>query len=76
MIRIENIMLKKYLPKLILKSRFGFIKKDDSIGRNFDLIFDKNNFYKNYRYYFISDNLYGSFILSVMLLANLLKHKN
>ena len=75
MIRIENIMLKKYLPKLILKSRFGLIKKDDLISLNFDLIFDKNNYYKNYRYYFVNKNLYSLSILAVMLFVNLLKYK-
>jgi abequosyltransferase len=75
MIRIENIMLKKYLPKLILKSRFGFIKNDDLVSQNFDLIFGKNDYFKNYRYYFINNNLYSSFILSVMLFVNLLKYK-
>jgi len=72
-VEIENIMLKKYLPKLILKSRFGFIKNDDLVSQNFDLIFGKNDYYKKYRSYFTVNNIYNSIILFVILIFNLLK---
>ena len=72
-VEIENIMLKKYLPKLILKSRFGFIKNDDLVGQNFDLIFGNNDYYKNNRSYFTINNSYNSIILFVILIFNLLK---
>lgn len=72
-VEIENIMLKKYLPKLILKSRFGFIKNDDLVSQNFDLIFGKNDFYKKYRSYFTVNNIYNSIILFVILIFNLLR---
>jgi len=72
-VEIENIMLKKYLPKLILKSRFGFIKHDDLVSQNFDLIFSNNDYYKRNRSYFTIDNSYNSIILFVILISNLLK---
>ena len=72
-VEIENIMLKKYLPKLILKSRFGFIKNDDLVSQNFDFIFGKNDYYKKYRSYFTVNNIYNSIILFVILIFNLLK---
>tara|TARA_B110000240_G_scaffold403_1_gene429 strand:+ start:2394 stop:3329 length:936 start_codon:yes stop_codon:yes gene_type:complete len=72
-VEIENIMLKKYLPKLILKSRFGFIKNDDLVSQNFDLIFGNNDYYKNNRSYFTINNSYNSIILFVILIFNLLK---
>ena len=75
MIRIENIMLKQYLPKLILKSRYGFIKKDDLITQNFDLIFVNNDFYNRNRHYFVNNNVFSSLILSVILFVSLLKNK-
>ena len=72
-IKIENIMLKKYLPKLILKSRFGYIKKDDLVGQNFDLIFGNNDYYKNNRSFFTVNNIFSSIILCLILTFNLLK---
>tara|TARA_X000000950_G_scaffold18970_1_gene20530 strand:- start:15063 stop:15998 length:936 start_codon:yes stop_codon:yes gene_type:complete len=72
-IKIENIMLKKYLPKLILKSRFGYIKKDDLVGQNFDLIFGNNDYYKNNRSFFTVNNIFSSIILCLILIFNLLK---
>ena len=72
-VEIENIMLKKYLPKLILKSRFGLIKNDDLVRQNFDLIFGDNDYYKNYRSYFTVNNIYNSIILFVILIFNHLK---
>ena len=72
-IEIENIMLKKYLPKLILKSRFGYIKKDDLVSQNFDLIFVNNDYYKNNRSFFTVNNIYSSIILCLILIFNLLK---
>ena len=72
-IEIENIMLKKYLPKLILKSRFGYIKKDDLVSQNFDLIFGNNDYYKNNRSFFTGNNIYSSVILFLILIFNLLK---
>ena len=72
-VEIENIMLKKYLPKLILKSRFGLIKDDDLVRQNFDLIFGDNDYYKNYRSYFTVNNIYNSIILFVILIFNHLK---
>lgn len=60
---IENIMLKKYYPKLIIKSKLGLIKKDDSIIKNFDLIFSKNIFYNKNRSIFIGESLINKIFL-------------
>jgi uncharacterized protein YdaL len=70
---IENIMLKKYFPKLILKSKFGFIKKDNSIKQNFDLIFEKNKFYKKNRAFYIENNLTSLFFLMFIIVCNIIK---
>ena len=73
--KIETIMLKKYFPKLILKSRMDFIKKDELIEENFDLIFNSNNFYKKNRNYFIKNTLFNNVILAIISLMNLLRKK-
>jgi len=69
---IENIMLKKYFPKVILKSKFGLIKKDNLIKQNFDLIFEKNKFYKKNRAFYIENNLTSLFFLTFIIVCNII----
>ena len=72
---IENIMLKKYFPKLLIKSKFGFIKKDNLIKQNFDLIFNKNKYYKKNRAFYIKNNLISLFFMLFTSTFNLINRK-
>jgi len=71
--KIENIMLKRYFPKLILKSRFNFIKNDMSIAENFDFIFSNNIYYINNRNLFVKNNIFNNLRLFVLILINIIK---
>jgi len=66
--RIETKMLKKYYPKLILKSRLNMIKNDTNLKDNFETIFEKNNFYKKYSYFYINNNLISNIFLIFQIL--------
>ena len=70
MIKIENKMLKTYLPKLILKSRYGFIKRDNNISQNFDLIFSNNDYYNKNRFLFTKNNFFSNLSLLILLIVN------
>ena len=69
--KIENIMLKKYYPKLIVKSKLGLIKRDHSIKKNFDLIFSENKYYLNNRNIFTSNKFFDSVQLFFFMIKNL-----
>jgi glycosyltransferase involved in cell wall biosynthesis len=75
MSEIESIMLKLYLPKLIIKSRLGLIKSDNVICENFDLIFQNNVYYKANRSFYIKNNIFYNFILITLFIFNSLKNK-
>jgi hypothetical protein len=66
-------MLKRYFPKLILKSRFNFIKNDMSIAENFDFIFSNNIYYINNRNLFVKNNIFNNLRLFVLILINIIK---
>ncbi len=65
---VENIMLRKYYPKLILKSRYGKIKKDEVYPENFDKILSKNELYKSVKSLYLRNDLLGSLFMVYLLL--------
>ena len=66
-------MLKYYYPKLILKSRLGMIKNDKNIKRNFDYIFEKNNFYQKNSHFYNKNTIMSNIYLSFKTIKSLKK---
>ncbi len=71
--KIEDQMLKYYYPKLILKSRLGMIKNDKNIKRNFDYIFEKNNFYQKNSHFYNKNTIMSNIYLSFKTIKSLKK---
>ncbi len=65
---IEKIMLRKYYPKLILKSRYGKIKKDEVYPENFEKTLSNNEFYKSVKSLYLRDDLLGTLYMIYLLL--------
>lgn len=65
---LEKLMLRKYYPKLILKSRFGRIKKDEFYPENFQKILSKNEFYRSVKSLYLRRDLLGSLYMVYLLL--------
>tara|TARA_B100000963_G_scaffold225277_1_gene196459 strand:+ start:5715 stop:6644 length:930 start_codon:yes stop_codon:yes gene_type:complete len=72
-LKLEEQMLKYYYPKLILKSRLGFIKNDKNIKNNFENTFKKNVFYQKNSHLFNKNTIMSNIFLSYNAIRSIIK---
>jgi len=72
---IEGVMLKKYYPKLIIKSRLGFLPIDTRLEENFNSFFSNNKFYKKYNSFYTRNNFFSWIFLIYLIVFTKIKKK-